>query len=101
MTTATIDIDTLNDLFENQKKLDDIFSSIFDDDSFLSSSVTYDDQPTGSSGQKSSQDLHSNEDLSLYAEDKTFVQKKRSITYLVMPVVVEITVIYYGMMYFN
>ena len=101
MTTATIDLDTLNDLFENQKKLDDIFSSIFDDDSFLSNSISLNDQPLGSSGQKSSQDLHSNEDLSFKAEDKTFVQKKRSITHLIMPVVIEIAVIYYGMMYFN
>ena len=31
MTTA-IDINTLDSLFDNQKKLDDIFNSIFDDD---------------------------------------------------------------------
>ncbi|MFK5948868.1 MAG: M43 family zinc metalloprotease, partial [Methylococcales bacterium] len=42
MTTAAIDIDTLNNLFDNQKKLDDIFNSMFDnDDTLIDSSVSH------------------------------------------------------------
>ena len=100
MTTAAIDLDALNELFDNQNKLDDVFSSIFDEDSFLSSSMSFNDHALGSSGQKGNQDLNSNEDLSFNTEDKTFVQKKRNITYFVMPVVVEIVAISYGIMYF-
>ena len=43
MTAATLDLDTLDKLFDNQKKLDDIFSSIFDDDSLDSSPMSFDD----------------------------------------------------------
>ena len=101
MTTAAIDLDALNELFENQNKIDDVFSSIFDEDFFLSSSKSSNDHALGSSGQNGSQDLNSNEDLSFNAEDKIFVQKKRSVTNFVMPVVVEIVVVYYCIMYFS
>ena len=41
MYAATIDRNALNGLFDNQKKLDDLFDSIFDDDNyFISSTIT-------------------------------------------------------------
>ena len=40
MYTATIDRNALNGLFDNQKKLDDLFDSIFDDDNFFISSAS-------------------------------------------------------------
>ena len=38
MNAITLDRNALNGLFENQKKLDDLFDSIFDDDNFFISS---------------------------------------------------------------
>jgi hypothetical protein len=40
MCAAVIDIHALNSLFDNQRKLDDLFDSIFDDDNFISSVTT-------------------------------------------------------------
>lgn len=40
MYTAAIDRNTLNGLFDNQKKLDDLFESIFDDDNYFISSAS-------------------------------------------------------------
>jgi len=93
MTTASIDIDTLDKLFDNQKKLDDIFDSIFDDDS-LSSFVTSDEPLI----ETSSKDLYSEKALLSYHEE---TQKKRNIVHLILPVVIEIAVIYYAMMNFS
>ena len=101
MTSAVIDLDALNDLFENQNKLDDIFNSIFDDDSFLSSSMSSNDHELGNREQKGSQDLSYNEDVSFDAEDITFDQKTRSITFIIMSVVVEIVALSYGIIYFT
>lgn len=56
MSAAVIDSKVLNSLFENQKRLDDVFDSIFADDSYFISSVcasqseshcsTYDESPS-------------------------------------------------------
>ncbi|MBE0468554.1 MAG: hypothetical protein IBX55_03495 [Methyloprofundus sp.] len=94
MTASAIDLDVLNELFDNQKKLDDIFGSLFDDDSFLSVS-SYDEPTLRSSEQKSSQISYSTDD---YADE--FTHGSRSIFSLVMPIAMEIAVIYYGIMYF-
>ncbi len=40
MNTITLDRNALNGLFDNQKKLDDLFDSIFDDDNYFISSAT-------------------------------------------------------------
>lgn len=40
MYAATIDRHALNGLFDNQKKLDDLFDSIFDDDNYFISSAS-------------------------------------------------------------
>ena len=39
MGAAIIDTNVLNSLFDNQKRLDDVFDSIFDDDNYFISSV--------------------------------------------------------------
>ncbi len=94
MTAAAIDLDVLNELFDNQKKLDDVFGSLFDDDSFLNVS-SYDEVTPRSSEQKSNQ--------ATYATDNTmdeFIPESRSILSLVTPVIIEIAAIYYGIMYF-
>jgi hypothetical protein len=95
MTTATVDLDLLNELFENQKKLDDIFS--FNDESFLSSSFSISDQ-------KNNQDsgvFRSNEDWSHNADDTLFEQKSRSKTSFAALIVIEIAVIACGLIYFT
>jgi hypothetical protein len=40
MSAAAIDSNVLNNLFDNQKKLDDLFDSVFDDDNYFISSVS-------------------------------------------------------------
>jgi len=92
MTSTTIDLDALNDLFENQKKLDDIFSSFFDEDSALSTTL--------SNEQKSTNNLYSNDDFSFNPTDKTTVKTKQNIVYFVLPVVLEIAALYYGIIFF-
>jgi hypothetical protein len=39
MSAAAIDTTVLNSLFDNQKRLDDMFDSVFDDNNYLISSV--------------------------------------------------------------
>jgi len=94
MTTASIDIDTLDKLFDNQQKLDDIFDSIFDDDSF--SSFVISDEPVIETS--SSKELYSEKAL-LSSHGET--QNKRNIVHLILPVVIEIAVIYYAMVNFT
>ncbi|MCK5122230.1 MAG: hypothetical protein KAQ91_09610 [Methylococcales bacterium] len=103
MTTATIDLDTLDKLFDNQKKLDDIFSSFFDDDDcFLDSPIpSHNNQALENSSQKNNQDIYSTENLSFHAEDNYFIQKKRSVTSFLLPLVLEVAAIYYGIVYFT
>lgn len=96
-TAATIDIDTLNNLFDNQKKLDDIFSSIFDEDSFLDSPAPS-SKTVHNSTQSKSQDIYSNQEY-LFEDDNSFTPNKRSMTSFAMPVLLEIAIIYYGMTY--
>jgi len=86
MITAAIDTNILNDLLDNQKKLDDVFDSIFDEDPFLDSSPTsakyavFDD----------------NEYASFNDSDEVNIQSKQRIITFILPVVLEIAVLYYG-----
>ena len=105
MTTVAVDLDVLNELFDNQKKLDDVFDSMFDEDPFSGSSTSFSDHAEpGASTQKGGQGSVSfdpNEDLPYYSDDKLFEQKNRSIFSLVAPVAVEVAAIYYGFSYFT
>jgi len=90
-----IDVNALNDLLENQKKLDDVFDSMFDEDPFLDSS------PALSINSNSDTYSRENEDFSWANNEKPTDQERQSIVYVVMPIVLEIAVLYYGIMYFN
>lgn len=96
MTAAAIDSDTLNILFDNQKKLDDIFDSMFDEDLLLNSSTSFNDKASGND-QKIS---HYSEELSFKPDDEFFLKKETNAIAFVMPVVMEIVVIYYGIILF-
>ncbi len=97
MTAATIDLDTLNNLFDNQKKLDDIFDLMFDEDLLINSSTSFNDKALGNAQEVG----HYSEELSFNPEeDDFFVQKKRSAIGFVMPVVMEIAAMYYIIMLF-
>jgi hypothetical protein len=96
MTAAAIDLDTLNILFDNQKKLDDIFDTMFDEDLLTNSSTSFNDKAFGNA-QKIG---HYSEELLFKPDDEFFVKKKRSAIGFVMPVVMEIVIIYYGIMLF-
>jgi hypothetical protein len=88
---VTIDLDLLNDLFENQKKLDDAFNSVFDDDSFLSDLKGIDTNTPSSSAQQKNQ-----------ARSDTFVvPESRGMLHMLVPVALEIALICYGISYFS
>jgi len=98
MTTAAIDIDILDELFENQKKLDDVLNSFFDDDSFFSST---DDIVPVTNPQKDSLTFQADEDFSFDSDDKYLAPKSRNIFHIIIPLIAEIVAIYYGIMYFT
>lgn len=92
MNTIAIDKSTLNGLFDNQKKLDDLFDSIFDDDNYF---ITSSSPSTASSTNK---DFRSEaESLSYYSsnsrQEASFNSRNSSISYL-LPIGLEIGVIY-------
>ncbi len=100
MTAAAVDLDLLNELFDNQKKLDDLFS--LDDDSFLKS------MSFGTNALKSSElNGEANivnippEDLSFNSDDLIFNQKKRSAASFIIPLIVEIAIIVGAIIYFT
>lgn len=111
MTTAalTANLDLLNELFDNQKKLDDIFfddeSSLFDEQIVPKISMIVNDHAFGVGFQNSSQDSvesHSNEDLSFNFEDKFYDQKvQKTTSYVVPAMVLEIAVISYCIINFT
>ncbi len=101
MTTATIDIDSLNKLFDNQKRLDDIFDSVFDEDPFLSSATPFSDyaKKQEKSYNQTASEYSQNNDI-LYGTGKTaLAQRMLNMAYFVLPAI-ELAGIYYGISYF-
>ena len=101
MTTVAVDLDLLNELIDNQKKLDDVLDSMFDEALFLSSSKSVSDHAPEVSTQKGRQDLvgfNSNEDMSFNFEDESVDQKNRKIIYYVA-MAAEVSAIAYGLSY--
>jgi len=94
MTVSTIDLNALNELLDNQKKLDAIFNSAFDDDSFLDSAMSINNQGYSKSS-------HKNSMRAGHTEADVLVQKSRSAAHIIMPVLLEIAVIYYCIMTFS
>ncbi len=98
MAAEAIDLDMLNKLFDTQKNLDDVFSSILDDDPVQYSSQTIDENTSDAGSWESSEDFSFNEYAS-YKADNAYEKEKSSIAYFVIPLVLEIAAIYYGMSY--
>ncbi len=95
MSTNTIDLDQLNALFENQKRLDAAFDSIFDDDSFLSELKTLD---TAQPSKVKSRSATLKEDR---FNDNMADSGSWSILRILIPVALEIVAIIYGISYFS
>ena len=97
MTTAAIDLDTLDKLFDNQKILDDVFDSMFDEDPFLSSATSFSDYAKKESAraQATRNNLHAYEELTFTVETTSFSQRTRNFAYFILPVI-ELAAIYYG-----
>ena len=96
MNTISIDRNALNSLFDNQKKLDDLFDSIFDEDNFFISNVAV-----------SAQAVYSYPELKIkntftYDNNKvieSFCAFKHHPCYYVLPITIELTAIYWLMTY--
>ncbi|NOQ16573.1 MAG: hypothetical protein GQ581_05900 [Methyloprofundus sp.] len=99
MNTAAIDLDMLNELFENQKKLDAAFNLSFDDDFFLDS-LTLADKPKASNRQNT-QNFNANKKMAFKIEGCAATQKTRGLAYIVVPVAVEIAAISYSIIHFT
>lgn len=98
MTAATIDLNSLDELFNNQKKLNDMFNSAFDDDLFLDSPTAFSDyaeKQENTTYQASSDSFNNN----FTPESNIPGQKIRGYSYFVLPIV-ELIAIYYGISYF-
>jgi len=97
MATAAIDLDMLNELFDNQKNLDDILNEDF----FLDSSIVVDDQASETSTFNDNLEFQFNNDISSISENKYFLQDARRIIGLLVPVILEVAVISYCIVYFT
>jgi hypothetical protein len=91
MNTITLDKNALNGLFDNQKKLDDLFDSIFDDNNyFISSAPASTQSNTGHSDFK-------DESQFIYSGCKVMESLdaiKHNSFFYVLPIALEMAVIY-------
>lgn len=96
--TIQIDLDVLNELLNNQKKLDDIL--LFDDEDFLfgSSSSTTKNKHEES---HSIDTFGSKDDFNFSSDDSIMDVQSRSVTSFVAPVILELVALYYGITYFT
>jgi hypothetical protein len=88
MNTTAIDLDMLNELLENQKKLDVAFNLSFDDDFFLENPTPLEKPAT-------------NNKITFKIEAPTTKPETRSLAHIIVPVAVEIAAISYSILYFN
>lgn len=94
MYTATIDRHALNGLFDNQKKLDDLFDSIFDDDNYFISSSAPAASSTHSSYAAYNRDSRFEPRQGGMVESLAMIKSQCPYFYL-LPIVLEITAIYF------
>ena len=93
MSTIAIDRNTLNELFDNQKKMDDLFDTVFDDDNFFihSSSSIFESE--------SHNDIFEDEGKLFSVEENddesVLATTKHNSFYFLFPVMLEIAAIYY------
>lgn len=94
MNSVSIDINTLNDLFDNQKKMDELFDSIFDDDNYF-----VDSSSSSSSKTVSSYSSYDEESPISYGNDSVkeshLAIRIQNPYYFILPVVLEIGAIYW------
>ena len=105
MATPAIDLDKLNELFDNQSKIDDIFNSAFNEDFYIGSSKTSDTHDYWGSSSRKSPAKNTEDSLILKTDyqiynDKHIVPKKKNIAYVILPVILEIAVIIFAIMQF-
>ncbi len=96
MTTVAIDSNLLNELFDNQKNLD----AIFNDDFFFDAPMITGDSISESSTLEDELDFNSSKDISSNSVNKSFLRDRRLIVTLLVPVILEIAAIAYGISYF-
>ncbi|MGY6276505.1 hypothetical protein [Methylomonas sp. MgM2] len=90
MNTIAIDNKMLNDLFSNQKKVDELFDSIFDDDSYFINSAASLSQASRYEPEAESQFLKGENGV----RESVLMIRKHNPYYLILPVILEITAIY-------
>ena len=90
MNTVVIDRNTLNSLFENQKRLDDLFDTIFDDENYFISSSSYSSSSESSQPSRTAEKRHSH--AGKVKESILAIQRNR--LYYVLPIVLEVAIIY-------
>jgi hypothetical protein len=96
MTTVAIDSNLLNELFDNQKNLD----AIFNDDFFLDGPMIAGDSASESSTLEDDLNFNSSIDISPNPVNKSFLRDNRLIFSLLVPVILEVAAIVYGISYF-
>lgn len=90
MYTAAIDGNALNGLFDNQKKLDDLFDSIFDDDNYFISSAS---SSTPAESRYSAERQFSPRPSRV--TESLLMIKSQSPYFFVLPILLEVSVIYF------
>ena len=94
MYTAAIDGHALNGLFDNQKKLDELFDSIFDDENYFISST-----PSSVAPSKSSYAAYDEASLSASRQGKLVASlstmKNQSPYFFLLPIALEVAAIYF------
>lgn len=94
MNTIAIDRNTINDLLDNQKKLDELFDSIFDDDNYLirdSSASSQTDKHYPKFDDEKSPWSYEGDSV----KESQLAVRKHNPYYFVLPIALEIAAIYY------
>ena len=90
MNTIAIDSNALNNLFDNQKKLDVLFDSIFDDNSFFINSAP----STQTVTRKSTVDIDRQHSYGNGNHKESLLGIKHNTLFYALPIVLEIAVFY-------
>lgn len=93
MNAVAIDTNMMNSLFDNQKKVDELFDSIFDDDNFFIGTSSSSSQ---AESRRSTFDVESKVSFDdEKVKDSLLAIRTHNPVYLILPVVLEIAAIYY------
>ncbi len=90
MSAATIDTNVLNSLFDNQKRLDDVFDSIFNDDCFIISGYSAPSENPSSTSNTS----RSYTPKQSSVRTSLLTIKERHPYFFMLPIVLELVAIY-------